>query len=157
VPEVVLTWDEIWWAASVGIKRHIESKARGLRDNHGYDGTMNWQYDLDGACAELAVAKLLGLRWDGTIDTFKKSDVGGDIQIRHTVPKNNRLIIRPDDNPKHRYMLVTGTDPIYNVVGWIYGSEAMSHKEWLESPVNRPAAFFVGQQHLHNPTELIHK
>ena len=50
--------------------------------------------DVLGACAELAVAKWLGVQWSRSVDTFHSgADVGEDVDVRCTTNDNGSLII----------------------------------------------------------------
>src|ERR1051326_1480658 len=98
---VQLTEEEWSRAAWIGIKRRIDSRISGLKIQSSYplSATDNgvkdinfWDMDIEGACGELAVAKALGLQWEGRSFTFKKGDIGKNIQVRTT--SKYSLIIR---------------------------------------------------------------
>jgi hypothetical protein len=114
------------------------------------------QNDVDGACAEIAVAKVLGKYWNALRNrvTNEMPDVGLNIQVRHTRGMGNRLIIHTThENPDHYYFLVVGTPPELHIVGFILGAKGMQRK-WLHSYKQPgtdkyyPPAYFVPQHEL---------
>ena len=145
---IILTDIEMELAALVGIRRRTESKAKGRADNHGYNGTRAWDIDIEGAAAELAYCKARGKYWGGTLNGFKDADQGERVQIRHSALPEASLIVRPEDNPDHYYVLVTGSAPVFTLVGWMLGADATDQRFWKE-PNGRPGAFFVPQSELH--------
>jgi hypothetical protein len=145
VPVVVkLQKHELYMAACVGVRRRVASLDYDKSKTYGED---EWDIDIEGACAELVVAKHLHVYWDGSIYTFKFPDLGGDIQVRHTIRMNGRLIFRRRDDERERYVFVVGRFPNYHICGWIYGYEAKKD-EFLANPNNKEEAWFVPQQEL---------
>jgi hypothetical protein len=146
-----LTESEVRMAVAVGVQRHIESLKKGLPDKHGHSGP-GWDLHIEGACGELAVARFLGLYWDGSVNTFKD---GGDVQqyqVRTSPQHTHRLIIREDDDPDAIFFFVTGMCPRYKIRGWIRGRDAMRDK-WLDDPHGREAAYFVPAKALNRNRE----
>jgi len=133
---------EIYQAALVGVARRIDSRQRGLSD--GAPG--GWQSDIEGALAELAFAKAMNFYGGLTINNYKGADVG-EYHIRSSQHENGRLIVRPEDDPKCKYVLLTGFEGDYIVRGFIYGHEARQDEFWM-APNNRPGAWFVPQHAL---------
>lgn len=144
--KVKLNTDELSMATLVGIRRRIESLHAGRKNNHGYSGDDAWFIDIEGACAELALAKFLGLFWDGSVNTFKRPDVGS-IQVRHTKYRDGCLIVRNPDADDEIHVLVRGEAPNYEIVGWISGKDARKRGK-LRAPSGRPPAYFVDQENL---------
>lgn len=144
--QVTLTTIEMRMAAFVGCERKLESSLSSRKNHHGMLDK-SWDYDIEGAGAEEAVAKHLGKYWGGKINTFKGSDIGEKIQVRWTNKKDGRLIIRPNDDEDHWFYLVTGFMPSYNIVGYIKARYAKK-PEWLEVYNQRPEAWFVPQDSL---------
>jgi hypothetical protein len=110
--------------------------------------------DIEGAGAEMAYCKLADAYWTGSIGTFHEADVGKDIQIRHTILKDGRLIVRSGDNPNHKYVLVIGSMPNYTIVGWIKGVDAKKN-EFILNPNGKGDAYFVPQNKLNSLDSLI--
>lgn len=138
-------------ASEIGRLRRLSSLRHGRQNQHGFSGE-GWNIDIEGACGELATAKALNVYWNGGIDTFKGYDLG-ELQVRTTPSHDNRLIVRPNDPDDHRYVLVTGLCPTYQIQGWLSGREA-KQACWLQDPVGRPAAYFVPSSSLRSIAEL---
>lgn len=141
---VVLERHEVALAARVGVDRRLNS--HGLEDAHGYNGQAPWEQDIQGAAAELAVAKATGRYWDGSFDTFKRGDVD-HWQVRSTKRPDGCLIVRPSDPTDAFYWLVVGEIPNFNVVGMIHGKNAKQER-YKRAPGGRPPAFFIPQDDL---------
>lgn len=152
---VMLGWPQVTIAVWVGAMRNIASLRQGLRHSHGYDGSDGWSIHIEGAAAEMAVAKFLGLYWEGGVNTFKQGDVG-DLQVRWTDKESGRLLIRPRD-PLAIYVLAVGRIPEFRVVGWFeYLSARDLRDDWLTDFGNpiRPKVHGVPQFHLRDIEEL---
>lgn len=144
--KVDLSWYELELAVNVGSRRQMESIRKNLQDAHGYNGEDGWTKHIEGACGEMVVAKLLGMYWDGSVNTFKRPDVG-TIQVRTRSKSTYDLIVRPNDEDDSIFVLVTGVAPSFEVVGFIRGGDA-KQEAWSESYGDRPSAFFVPQESL---------
>jgi hypothetical protein len=151
---IKLDFYEIYMAATVGVARRLASLKRG-QTNKVQNIDFGWHSDIEGACAEIAVAKYLNVFWGGSINTFKMPDVG-KLQVRHTQHKNGCLIIRNNDSRHDFYILVTGTHPIYTLQGYILGGDGMKI-EYLKNPNNttKQEAFFIPQEALNSVDGLI--
>lgn len=143
---VTLSPDELVMGVSLATSRVLNAIQLNRANSHGFTGS-GWAENIEGYCAELAVAKALGLYYSGG-SGFKAADVGANIQVRWASKPNYRLIVRAADNPAHIYILVTGEAPTYKLVGFMRGSEAQK-PQYLDKPDNnRPAAWFVPQSDL---------
>ena len=143
---VTLTWFEAAMASEVGRMRHLSAIKANRPDRHGFEGA-GWNVHIEGACGELALAKVLGVYWDGSVDTFDAPDVGR-LQVRTRSEHDYELIVRPTDSDTSRWVLVTGRCPRYVVRGWISGQEA-KRPQWLRTHGGRPPAHFVPHAALH--------
>lgn len=123
--KVHLTAPELRSAATVAIERRIDSIKRGLDvKKHATKTSWNdWNHDINGAAAEMAVAKMLNVHWNHGVGTFKSPDVG-DLQVRSTTYADGNLIVRPNDADESLYILVVCDTPVYNVIGFIGGADA---------------------------------
>lgn len=146
-PAIELTWHEVAMASHVGWMRHLSAVRAGRPDRHGFTGD-GWSEHCEGACGELAVAKLLGCYWDGSVDTFHAPDLPGKIQVRTRSRDDYELLVRPNDDDDARFVLVTGRAPVFVVRGWASGAESKRF-EWLQHHGNRAGAYFVPQHALH--------
>ena len=149
--EVTLSWHEAAMASHVGWMRQLSAVKAGKSDCHGYDGE-GWSEHIEGACGEMAVAKMLGIFWDGSVNTWKANDLPG-LQIRTRSRHDFDLIVRPHDDDQACWVLVTGRCPEYRVHGWISGADA-KRPEFLKTYGGRPAAYFVPAEELHGVDEL---
>lgn len=141
--EVTLSVEAMVQALMVGGRRTIAAARKALRSPSQAKRT--WDIDIEGAMAEMAVAKATGMYFEPELDKFGDADVG-QLHVRHTVLPDGCLIIRPDD-PEGRYCLVTGQLGRYRIVGCIDSVEARQDI-WMRAPQGRPAAWFVPQSAL---------
>jgi hypothetical protein len=145
---ITLTELEIEMSGMVGLKRNLLAVMRGYKGKHGVDESKNWDLNIEGACAEFAVAKAINRYWEPTNGTFKSgADIGKNIQVRRRSKAGHDLIIRRDDNPEHIFFLITGSVPNFTVQGWIKGQNGMK-EEYLQGYGGRELAFFVPQNAL---------
>lgn len=147
--EISLTPAELACASTVAALRHYSATLRGARDGHGLKRQLDASCHYDGACAEVAAAKALGIYWPASVNSYKDADLAPDWQVRGRSRHDYELIVRPDDADEHRYVLVTGVAPKLVVRGWMWGREA-KREEWLKGHGGRPAAYFV-------PTEVLRR
>ena len=140
--DIELTWAEVWKGIHCGSERRISVLKRGGTDRFGANPeSIAWKADIEGACAELATAKALGIEWQALVDQGSQPDLMPDIEVRRTNPS---LIVRPGAYPDRKYVWVSGWAPHYQVVGWIMGADAM-REEWLTdfNKPNRPKCYCV--------------
>jgi hypothetical protein len=149
---VILEWPEYAMGVNNAVLKAMGAIRRGYKNNHGMVG-IGWEEGIEGTLAEIAVAKALGIFWNGGVGEFKGPDVGTNIQVRWTNKATNKLIVRDADRSENTYVLVTGECPEYNIVGWIEGTEAKQDR-FLFGPNGRPPAYFVPQEEL-NPIESL--
>ncbi len=136
---------EIEMAALVGLRRRMES----LNFKDTSQGKHLWEQDIQGAAAELAVAKHLNRYWDGSVNTYKRGDVGF-LQVRSTPLLDGSLIVREGDADNDVFVLVVGSIPTFRVVGSISARDAKD-TSFRRAPNGRPAAYFVPQSALSLP------
>lgn len=148
-----LLWHEYAMASEIGRLRQLAAIRRGRPDSHGFNG-LGWSEHIEGACGELAVSKLLGVYWDGGVDTFKHPDIGTRIQVRTRSSHSYELIIRPDDPDDEIFILVTGKCPSYRIHGFCSGSDG-KNKKFSQTHGGRPPAFFIPPSALRPISELI--
>ncbi|MEO2054715.1 MAG: hypothetical protein ABGX83_05390 [Nitrospira sp.] len=149
--EVTLSSYEIYMAACVGVARRLASFKRG-ETNKVQNKDFGWHSDIEGACAEMAFAKYLGVFWDGSVNTFKRPDVG-NIQVRHTQHERGCLIIRGADIDSQVFVLITGHHPKFEICGWIVGRDA-KREEYARDPHGKYPAWFVPAKELRPIAEI---
>jgi hypothetical protein len=140
--EITLSPAELACASTVAALRHYSSTIRGGRDAHGLKRQVDASCHYDGACAELAAARALGVYWPASVNSYGEPDLPPDWQVRGRSRHDYDLLVRPGDSDDHRFVLVTGTAPSLRVVGWCYGKEA-KRGEFKRAYGGRPEAFFV--------------
>ena len=138
---VKLTSMEILQAGMVGLARRIDSIKKNLSNRA--PGENQWQIDIEGALAEMAVAKAINRYGALTIGNYGGADVDR-FHVRHSQRPDGCLIVRPEDKLDAWYALVTGLEGEYVVHGHIHGREARQ-REWWREPNGRPGAWFVPQ------------
>lgn len=135
-------------ASTIGGLRQAESRLGKRRDAHGMSADADGlTAHILGAAGEMAVAKVLGRYWGGDVCTFKRADIGSNIQVRTRSRHEWDLIIRDDDDGAAYFVLVTGTPGNLCVRGWIKGEDAR-RDEWRQGHGGRPPAWFVPQSAL---------
>jgi hypothetical protein len=143
--KITLDWFEVAMASHVGWLRQVHS----LKDNRKSGAKLNtagWTEHCEGACGEYAVAKFLGITWNGSVDTFKADDLPG-IQVRTRSKHDYELIVRKHDTEETNWILVTGVAPDFWVRGWMPGSKA-KQSQWLRDYGGRPEAYFIPTKEL---------
>lgn len=136
-------------AATTGVVRRISSIQRGLKNSHGLEGGMDWQFDICGAMAEMAFAKWKNLYWNSSVWSMKGPDVDA-FQIRSCSHHNGGLILRKNDNPDSIYWLVTGSEitEFFLIRGFIKGSDGMVEKWWGNPNPKRPPCWTIPSEEL---------
>jgi hypothetical protein len=146
IGDVRLTWRELSIAAGAGVTRRIRSLADGRTERFDPRYGDSWGREINGAAAELALAKLRGVYWGGHVDTFRAPDVGGRWQVRQTDRPDGCLIAHPEDVDDDVLVLVTGRDAAFNVRGYLRTRDAKQQR-WWRTDVPHPA-FFIPQSEL---------
>jgi hypothetical protein len=128
-------------AAKVAELRWLEARAIGLNSATTYhsDYCEIMGRDITGILGEMVVGRRFDKTYLPAVNTFHgKADVGEDIEVRATEHLNGSLIVRDNDDPARRYVLVI-CDPMqgFEVKGWCYGYEAMTD-EWHMKGEGRP-------------------
>lgn len=157
--DVILTKNDLIYAHNIAIKRN-----KSQRDGNRFDGKVledSIGIDIQGAEAELAVAKALKLPWDGSFLKLEKwfewkqsgTDVSG-LEVRSTKHQNGCLIIHKNDKDNVPYILViTKEKPLFKLVGWNFGKSAKFDKYWRDVGYGRPC-FFLPQSELYDINDL---
>lgn len=112
---VELSRPEWAYAAWKGIERQIDGVLR--KSTHRYGQTSDpYQQNIQGACGELAVSKLIGHDWDGAYGDFGAMDAGR-YQVRTTMRHDGKLAIYSGDKQHHVFVLVVGVAPVLYIAG----------------------------------------
>lgn len=152
---VALNRHEFQMAAAVGLARQISATLSGASPAfpEQYPGQL-WFGHIGGACAELAVAKVLGAYWDGSVDVGSREDITGwgvDVRFSPTRPK-----VRPRD--LLRIVAVTTVKDgnridftKYRILGWLPADSA-KRDEWASD--SAPLCYFPPEDEWHHITTL---
>lgn len=143
---ITLSPTEMDVARLVGERRHRNAAAHGWKDVVADIGE-SLDRHVNGAAAEIAVAKALGKYWDADITRFKGADILPDIQVRWRSQHDWDLIVRDGDNPEHLYYHVTGAPPRLCIHGFIAG-RAAKRECFRKNPGGYKPSFFVPDANL---------
>lgn len=152
--KVKLSGSNMLVAAMIGVQRHVQNTFNGARPAHGLKpGESVWDLAIDGAVAELAVAKAMDKHWDGALGNYDAADVG-QFQVRSTRHADGHLIVHDSDDSDAIFILVlSGAAPIYEIAGWKFGGDAKNGKYRVERRPGHPC-FWVPQSDLEPFEEL---
>jgi hypothetical protein len=149
-----LTAPELSIAAHVGVMRKLFARRATLGNADGMD-PWSWSEEIDGAAGELAVAKYLGMYWNGTVEDITKPDVG-PYEVRTNCSRRlSDTILRPGKvHPDRVYIGVLAFPPVFEIMGWIFGDMGMQD-QWLhDGGLNRPKAWFIPRSALTSMEKL---
>jgi hypothetical protein len=133
--------DDLKRGICAGVMRHGENIMLGRPNYHNLNHTAkDWQYHIEGALAELAVATLLGIEWAGK-GQFRGRDVG-PFDVRSSAYYNADLRIHDSDTADVPYILVIGSNGDYEVVGWEYARAAQDPAYEREPVKGRPCYLY---------------
>jgi len=152
--QVDLEWYEISRAALVGVSRNVEAMRKGCKNRLPIND--EWNAHILGALGECAFAKGTHRYWNGSVNTFKGSDIGANIQVRTRSKHNYDLIVRRDDRDDDIFVLVTGGPNMFMIHGWILCADAKQER-YIQNYGFHGAAYFVPQSELRQIDELICK
>jgi len=154
---VILNKSEVFEAAMVGVMRHCKNLTR--PDAYGFQGD-GWGVHIAGAMGEKVVAKYLDRYWSAVVDNpwALDGDVGSHLQVRTKPQKRSRdpwLTLHPKDKDEDVFVLVCGDAPVFELAGWIRGSEGKDQKWWSDPQQTQRYAFFVPASQLHPMDEFL--
>lgn len=154
---VDLTRPQMWLAALAGCMRHIQDIHQGRFPAHGDDGKSGWQRNIEGCLGELVVAQHYGRFWCGKVGDLSKGDVGS-VEVRTTW--GDFLLMHKTDPPGVPYVLVSGINGSYEILGWIMGHEGQDDEAyWGDKGGTGRPCYWVPHHDLHHmddfPTEYL--
>jgi hypothetical protein len=142
-------------AFDVAGRRLHNSHAWNSKDTHGANEKDYWLRHIEGAMAECAFAKAFGFYWPGSVNSFKTEPDVDIFEVRWRFCASHNLLIRPNDPPDRPYVLVVGHNGSYDMVGYCYGTAGMQPGFLKTYDPNRPPAYFVPQEALHNVDDIL--
>jgi len=141
---VNLAPSEVVRAVAVGQGRQRNNAAKGFRDKYGGEIGDGEQKHVDGALAEAAYARAMGLRSVGVLPGPDSGADVGDDGVRSTRRADGCLLLHPSDDDDRRFVLVVRiTELTHRLVGACYGRDGKRPQYWRED-VRHPA-YFVPQ------------
>src|SRR5262245_12661761 len=97
----------------------------GWRDHNGKPDD-RWGSQIEGAAAEMAVAKHLNVFWDGGMDNFMTwGDVGG-YEVRLRLEEDKDLYLNDRDESWKVFICVTGCIPTFKLWGWCHAEDGQT-------------------------------
>ena len=150
---VELTWYEIRCAALVGLERRVRAMERGHQDCNLQTDSNRWTDHIEGACAEMAVAKYLGRYWSASIDTYRTGGDVGAYQVRSS-PTIAELKIHDRDKDQDIFIKVYGRVPNFRLFGWIMASNGKEPRWYHDRGNGGPNAFWVPPEYLNPMRDL---
>jgi len=145
-----LQWFEFALAVQVGLLRFSVSMARGRQHDRNESRCFLDRLvdEVTGAAAECLVAKVLGIFWNGSVETFKDVPDIGRVEVRSTIHAAGHLLVRPDDKGDRLHVLVTGKPEHQVIAGCMWGHDAR-REEWKSNRAgNGTAAYWIPQSAL---------
>ena len=152
--KIKLDPSEMMFAVMGGAMRRIQALQRGRVDKYG-TVQYPWQADIEGAMAEMAVAKAFGIFWSGDVGNIYAIDVGS-YQVRSTPYESGHLVINKPDKDEHIFILVIGRDGEYDLRGYAMAGDVKREEFWTSKSMGR-FAYFVPQEVLRPVRELMEK
>lgn len=141
-------------ATTIGGWRQNSAMRDGRADAYGVAHAIEgFAIHLQGACAEVAVARYLDVFWDGSVGAIDPGDVGR-VEVRSTIPDTNRLVLHPTDRDDAAFVLVTGCTPRLTLRGWTIGRDGKQEHYWQDPTGHNRHAFFVPRSILRPMDEL---
>lgn len=123
---------EVSWAESVGLYRFSESERDGKTQSDGSRDANGKRNHQQGAAAELALTKFLGMKWNATVNTYNSfPDLDGYLECRSKQDAQQYMRLYPKrDSSKGSAVFASvtclGKDlRSFRIDGWTLGSEAM--------------------------------
>lgn len=137
-------------AGLVGLQRQVESVFSERRPQfpERYANEM-FATHVVGAMAEFAVAKELGLEWDGHVNHFSKPDLvarkgSGRIWIEVRYTPTRRDIKVKDSDPDHALVVgVCGEPPDFEMLGFVKAGTIKAEDSLLKAPAPGKPAWFA--------------
>ena len=142
--DVSLTPAEMLQGGIVGMRRRVDSILKKLHDQAG--DSNGWENEIEGALAEMAVAKAFGQYFDPNVGKYGEADVG-EFHVRQTKYTDGHLRIEKHET-HGKYLLVTGAMGEYTIRGWIDAEKARHEKFLCVKHKGRNPAYWIPQSEL---------
>lgn len=141
---ITLSWGEIALGAAVGTMRLVYRRKNAMENGSARPDWNVWTGEIEGAQAELAVAKHLGLFWSGTVGERAAPDDVGSYQVRcNSSREYDDTLLRKTDKPNRAYISVLSFMPEFHIIGWVWGEDGFRDGRLFEGDKKRPPCWFV--------------
>lgn len=149
---ITLSASEMMLAAQAGVMRTVENLVRGSGGSHGAT-VDDWTMSIEGALAEWAASKALGIHWPGK-GKMRGADAG-DLQVRSTKNPNGSLLLHPSDKDGDVFvlMVMVGSPMDWQAAGWMRAEDGKQKQYW-RTDVRSPC-FLVPQKDLNPMVDLV--
>jgi hypothetical protein len=147
---IQLSASEMMLAAQAGVMRTVENLVKGASGAHG-SAVDDWTMSIEGALAEWAASKALGIHWPGK-GKMRGADAG-NLQIRSTKNPKGGLMLHQTDKDPDIFILMIGQSSNWQPAGWIRAFDGKK-KYWWRTDLRSPA-FLVPQSELNDMVELV--
>lgn len=147
---ITLTASEMMLAAQAGVMRTVQNLVQGATGAHG-SAADDWSMSIEGALAEWAASKALGVHWPGK-GQMRGDDIGG-MQIRSTRNPAGSLILHKTDRDGDIFVLMVGQASEWRPAGWIRAASGKQDRFW-RTDIRSPA-YLVPQSELGDMVELV--
>lgn len=142
---VTLDWFEMVMASDVGMRREVNARVKKMKDSLYKDDTGSWGSHIESASAEMAVAKALGLYWDGSVNVGRRADLPRTfLEVRwNQNPARRSAKVKPHD--EGIVIAVAGNSPDFVLLGWIKCVDAQ-RDEYKSTLSNGSFCFFAPEK-----------
>ncbi len=126
---ITLTLGEYIGGIAIGLARQIGAVTLKLPSNCTVE--VDIPRHINGACAEVAVAKFLGLYWPMGVNVFKAPDIGEHTEVKRSYITTDKVHLIVDEDKlddRKDFVFVTGTLPNFVIRGWLAGAMVCQEK-----------------------------
>lgn len=152
IVEVTLTPKEIYQGATAGIVRQTQNIKDGRQNSRGLPPTKDWQVHIEGALSECAFAKYMSFYWPGAGEIGEVDFPDRGWEVKWTPLPTGSLWVQKEDDELTKSVLLTGSNGIYQIRGWICAGDAKLEK-WWRSDIRHPC-YGVPQASLNSALSL---
>jgi hypothetical protein len=142
---VTLGDEDFELARQIGTARTAEAQQSNRPGRAGCPPN-NLEQDINGAAAEIAFARVMGMAPSISVGPSQEPDVAG-FHVRSTSWPNGKLIVRPGDPEGNLYVLVVGVGKEWRIIGSAVGREA-TRPEFLYEENGRLGCYMPPQSKL---------
>jgi hypothetical protein len=146
---VTLCDEDYELAQRIGTARTAEARQSNRPGRAGCPPN-NIEQDIDGAAAEIAFARVIGVAPSISCSPSREPDVAG-FHIRSTSRPDGKLIVRPGDSKSNVYVLVVGAGKEWRIIGSAEGYEAARPEFWYDQN-GRSGCYMLPQSKLRRLT-----